>query len=207
MNILPSDNLNISAIVSELEQGKTIVYPTETTYGLGCDATNEEAVNRIFDIKQRQREKSLLIIVPARDMMYEYIEHNPTIEKLANRYWPGPLTVVTHIKPDKKLASGVVRDDGTIAFRISSHPIAAELARKLGKPLVSTSANIAAQKSPYDSDEVTKTFQKQEIAPDIFINAGILPEKAPSTIVRVDGNRVTVLRQGDIIIDNMNMYE
>ena len=137
-------NLNIDEIVRALENGKTIVYPTETCYGLGCDAANQKAVERIFEIKQRQKEKSLLVVAPNIAMMTDFVVWNKALQELADKYWPGPLTVVVKTRQDSGLAKGVVANDGTIAFRITSHPLAAELSEKLGRPLVSTSANLSS---------------------------------------------------------------
>lgn len=85
---------NLAQIVVDLLAGKTIVFPTETSYGLGCDATNQAAVDRIFKIKGRGSDKPLLVVVPTVEMAKKYLRWSPIIEKISARYWPGPLTVV-----------------------------------------------------------------------------------------------------------------
>ncbi len=85
---------NLAEIVFELLNGKTLVFPTETSYGLGCDATNQPAVDKIFKIKGRSSDKPLLVVVPAIEMAKKYLIWNELLEKIATRYWPGPLTVV-----------------------------------------------------------------------------------------------------------------
>lgn len=205
MEIIKLEDLSIDEIVESLLAGKTIVYPTETCYGLGCDATNEVAVDKIFDIKKRQKEKPLLVVMPDVGMAMEYIEWNGSLERLAGMYWPGPLTVVAELDPDSEaapLASGVVGPDGTLAFRVTGHPTSYELAASLSRPLVSTSANIAAAASAYDIESVLAMFQDEAIQPDIIIDAGELVHKSPSTIVRVGGGQIEVLRQGEIIVED-----
>ncbi len=85
---------NLAQIVSELLNGKTLVFPTETSYGLGCDATNQEAVDRIFKIKGRRNNKPLLVVVPTVEMARRYVMWNELLEKIASKYWPGAVTVV-----------------------------------------------------------------------------------------------------------------
>ncbi len=200
MNILPKENLDIQSIAQELLEGNTLVYPTETCYGLGCDATNYEAVDKIFDIKHRQKNKPVLVVAHDLSVMLEHVFDSPLLFELEEKYWPGPLTVVTKVRPDSNLAKGVIHEDGTIAFRITEHPVAAELCRAIDGPLVSTSANIAAAASPYDIGEVLLMFNDQYIQPDIIIDAGPLPHKSPSTVIRINNGTIEILREGEIII-------
>lgn len=202
MQIISSEHVHISSIVAALKLGSTLVYPTETSYGLGCDATQETAIEQIFAIKKRQQEKSVLVIFPNIAMAKEYVEWNPTIDTIAAKYWPGPVTVVSRVLSRDSLPLGVVSAMGTIAFRVSSHPLVQEISAALQKPLVSTSANISAQASPYDIDSVLGMFAKELDQPDIIIDGGNLPHRAPSTIVAVHSDeRIEILRQGDIVVE------
>lgn len=200
MKVIGAQSIDIADIVSSLREGKTLVYPTETCYGLGCDASHQLGVDAIFDIKQRQREKSVLVVVPSLSMMLDYVEWSPELQRIADSYWPGPLTVVTKAKDDCELAAGVIANDGTIAFRVSSHQLVRQISEALGKPLVSTSANVASEASPYDIDTVVGMFAHTKDKPDMVIDAGVLPHKSPSTIVKIDNGSIVVLRQGEIII-------
>lgn len=200
MNIIKQQNLNISEIISALKAGEVLVYPTETVYGLGCDATNSEAVNKIFAIKKRQQEKSVLVIAADLSMMMDYIEWSPKLQELSDKYWPGPLTIVAPIKFQNNLAPGVIAPDNTIAFRVTDHPLAHNLSDQLGKPIVSTSANITAMSNPYEIEEVIKMFDEESDQPDIIIDGGELSHRSPSTIIKLVGNEVVVLRQGELII-------
>ncbi|MBU0597270.1 threonylcarbamoyl-AMP synthase [Patescibacteria group bacterium] len=201
MKVISSLDIDLDALVLALKDGKTIVYPTETAYGLGCDATNQNAVDRIFEIKRRQKDKPVLVVVPDECMAREYIEWNDKTEELAQKYWPGPMTLVAHTKIGVNLARGVMSSDGTAAFRVVDHPIASALAEKLGRPLVSTSANLSSYASPYSIEEVLEMFKNQEVQPDIVIDAGELISKNLSTVVKVVGGRVEVLRQGELIVE------
>lgn len=203
MEHIAQSDVSLDMIATRLRAGEVLVYPTETCYGLGCDATREDAVQRIFAIKKRQQEKSLLVIFPDQSMAMQYIAWNPTISQLAEKYWPGPLTVVAPLRHGISLPHGVVASDRTIAFRISSHPFVQALASALQAPLVSTSANIASMKSPYDIGAVVAMFEGQSEQPDIVIDAGSLPHHAPSTIVAIqESGACVVLRQGEVRIDS-----
>ncbi len=200
MNIVSEQKLNIDDIVAALREGKTIVYPTETCYGLGCDATNAEAVEKVFAIKQREEGKSMLVVVSDVDMAKRFVSWTPTIQALADKYWPGPLTVVVPVREGSRLAPGVIRE-GTVAFRLTSHPLVREVCEKLNRPIVSTSANISGLESVYDTQSVIAMFEGKENTPDCIIDGGVLLFTSPSTIVRVVDDHIEVLRQGELVVE------
>ncbi|MBT3817645.1 MAG: threonylcarbamoyl-AMP synthase [Candidatus Magasanikbacteria bacterium] len=201
MQIIKAEQFDIQELVMQLKKGKTIIYPTETCYGLGCDATNNKAVDSVFEIKQRQKNKSVLVLMADIAMAKEYVIWNDTLTQLAQIYWPGPLTIVAPVLADVVLANGVVHESGTIAFRVTSHLVAHDIVTALGVPLVSTSANISSMESPYDISFITDMFTQSDKKPDIIIDAGVLADRAPSTIVSVSDGEVRVLRQGEINVD------
>lgn len=201
-------------VIESLKAGSVIIYPTETCYGLGGDATNPEVVEKIYKIKQRREEKPFLVVVPDVAMAMEYLEWSPQLDEIASKYWPGAVTVVGQLKVEsrKLLANGVVAPDGTIALRVTAHPVASALARGLGRPLISTSANISGREPSYSAEEVIKMFvpmkygipysvgKNQKDQPDILLDYGDLPKNLPTTIVKVDSGQLTVLRRGGIKI-------
>jgi len=199
----------IEEVINELRDGGVVVYPTETCYGLGGDATNPEVVEKIYKIKQRREEKPFLVIVPDVEMAKEYLEWSPQLDEIAKKYWPGALTVVSEGKSksekDKRLTDGVIAPDGTVAMRVTAHPVAAELARALGRPLISTSANISGREPSYSVEEVINMFANQPDQPDILINAGELPKNLPTTMVKVDGGQLVVLRKGQLEIKSLEI--
>ncbi len=191
----------IQEITHCLLHGQTAVFPTETSYGLGCDARNVEAVEKIFAIKGREKTKSLLVIVPSVAVAREYLEWNDKLEELAHKHWPGPLTVVSRALTGK-LPPGVVSSEGTLALRVTGDIWLQSLTTNLGEPLVGTSANISgAPQEIYKLEEVQQEFLGQEIKPDLIVEGGVLPKNLPTTIVSVIGGELKILRQGELKLD------
>jgi len=201
MQIIKQQEVNIDELTKALKQGKVIVYPTETCYGLGCDATNTEAVDKLFKIKKRQERKPVLVLAADADIIKKYINWTPVLGSLAEKYWPGPLTVVAKMREGIDLPSGVMGKDRTLAFRITDYPFASALCRELGRPLVSTSANISGMESPYDIAGVLNMFSDAADQPDIVIDGGTLARRSPSTIVSVVDDKIKILRQGELSLD------
>lgn len=191
-----------------LQSGKIIIFPTETSYGLGCDACDQKAVDKIFQIKGRRPDKPLLVVVPTVEMAKEYLVWNDKLEKLS-KLWPGALTVVSKLKVKSEkvkvseLAKGVVGTDGTVAVRVTNAEIPKYLSEQLGRPVVATSANLADAGDIYDSQELIKMYEDREFQPDAIIDAGVLPHNPPSTIVSVVNDKLKVLRQGKLEIEKL----
>ncbi|MDP2812125.1 MAG: L-threonylcarbamoyladenylate synthase [bacterium] len=181
--------------VEVLKSGGSIIYPTETSYGLGCDFYNQEALALIYQIKHRDKNKPLPVIIPDITAASYLVDFKEEAKKLALKYWPGPLTLVLPFKYSKWHG----HSDDYLALRVSSHPFASDLVCIFGHPIVSTSANISAKGDSYDPEKIKKQFVGEKFQPDLFINAGKLPVRAPSTIVKFDGE-VKILRQGEINI-------
>ncbi|PIT87093.1 MAG: hypothetical protein COU31_04955 [Candidatus Magasanikbacteria bacterium CG10_big_fil_rev_8_21_14_0_10_40_10] len=190
----------ISQAVDLLKKGRVIVFPTETSYGLGCDATDQSAVDRVFAIKDRKSDKPLLVLVADLTMAKEYLLWNSRIDELAGRYWPGPLTIIGRVS-QKRLAKGVESEQGTLAVRVSPHPIVQLLINKLGRPIVATSANLSGAKNIYRSGEIKSVFTSRPIAPDAFLDMGELPKRPASAIVDATGAKIKIIRTGELKID------
>lgn len=195
---------NLAQIVVDLQQGKTFVFPTETSYGLGCDATNQESVDRIFEIKGRASDKPLLIVVPSIEEAKKYLVWNEILEKIAKKYLPGAVTVVgeyigniKHQTSNTELTNGVVAKDGTVAIRVTAHPLLKSITEKLGRPLVATSANVASEMPAYDAQKAIFSFQNRDVQPDIILDCGQIPVRPATTIVSVVGGVLQILRQGE----------
>lgn len=186
----------IEKVIKYLKQGKVIVYPTETFYGLGCDATKPRAIAKIYKIKGRGKNKALPFLVAGRKMAEEYLVFNRTARQLAKKYWPGSLSLVLPLnRKGKKIFK---RTDGGV--RISSNKFAAALVKKLGKPLISTSANPTGRPAVGSAAATIKYFRYRKLRPDLIIDAGKLAESKGSTFVSLTGNKPVILRQGDIKI-------
>lgn len=194
---------DIARAAAHLRAGGLVVYPTETAYAIGCDATQLNAVAAVFRAKGRTSEKSLPLIVHAQDAAERYAEWSNLAERIANAYWPGPLTLVLRARsisppllegePEEVLAPGVIASNGTIALRVSSHPIARALAETLGRPIVATSANRSGEPPAYSVAEAASAFSDGSI---VVLDGGDLAPRAPSTIVDVTGVAPRVLRVG-----------
>ena len=158
-----------------MKEGGVIVFPTESSYGLGVDATNETAIKKIALIKQQPEEKNISIIVANLEQAEQFGFIKEDAKKLAKRFMPGPLTLVVKKKPGISNLLG----DETIAFRISSNPIARTVCTALGNGITATSANLHEKPNIYDSREVIKEFNNRV---HLIINDGELAPNTPSTI-------------------------
>lgn len=183
--------------IRKLKQGGVIIYPTETAYGLGADATNQRAVNLVFVLKKRPKSKSLPLIASSLAMVRRFCLLSKKELALAKKYWPGPLTLVLRVKKNCDLARGTVAQDKTVAVRVSGHPLARRLARALGQPLVSTSANLAGRSECYSVAEVHKQLGWGILKNVAVLDGGRLSKRKPTTIARVQENgAIKILRQG-----------
>lgn len=192
----------IQKTVTVLNQGGLIIYPTETCYGLGADATNSEAVLKVLEFKGERKGKPILIAVADKKMAQDYVEINKTAENLYRNFLPGPVAVVS--KSKEKVAPGVESSHKTLGIRIPNYPLILEIIRQFGKPITSTSANPSGKKPPYSLDDVLKYTSKKRLAlVDLFLDAGKLPPNPPSTVVDTTLQEPTVLRQGKIVIPNI----
>ncbi|SFN86194.1 L-threonylcarbamoyladenylate synthase [Bizionia echini] len=177
--------------LENLKQGKTILYPTDTIWGLGCDATNAKAVSKIYAIKNRIESKALICLVSSLNMLKTHIEEIPeaAIHFLETATKP---TTIIYNNP-KLVATNLIAQDNTLAIRMVHEGFAYELIELFQKPIVSTSANISGQASPKSFKEI-----HEDILKDVDYVVNLQNEKIntkPSTIIKLDkdGN-VTVLR-------------
>ena len=188
----PSESA-LRAAADALKSGGIVVFPTETAYGLGCDAANRAAVKKIYAVKGRDSSKRLPLIVSSLAMARRRARFGPMSAALARRFWPGPLTLVLPAKGNK-------RDE--LAMRVSSHPVARALARRLGRPLISTSANRSGGETRYSIAGVLRDLGTM---PDLVLDAGPLPRTKPSTIVRCAGELCQILRSGPISASDLRL--
>lgn len=182
------DTRTIRKAAEIVKSGGLVVYPTETCYGLAADATNVNAVKAVYAAKKRPKSKPIPIIVSSLWMMRKYGKITKSVKKIVKKFMPGPLTVVT----DKRRTIPDVLNPREIAFRISSHPIAAKLVRTVGRPITATSANISGQPPIYKAKKL-EIFNGKV---DMILDCGDLKKVKPSTYV--DARSFKVLRIGAI---------
>jgi L-threonylcarbamoyladenylate synthase len=179
--------------VKILQNGGIIAFPTDTVYGLGADAFNSTAVERIYEIKTRPKHRQLPLLIADVEQMTTLAE--PILEIawfLARRFWPGGLTLVLSKKDSVPayLASGP-----TIAIRVPNHPVCQALIQHLGNPIIGTSANTSGQPAALTAEEVGQQLGGKI---DLIINGGRCPGGKESTIVDITHEPPVILRQGII---------
>jgi len=180
-------NPKIKTAVFVLKKNGIIVYPTETSYGIGCKISDVNSVKKIREIKN-DRKKPFIVLVSDKKMAEGIAEISGEAEKLMEKFMPGALTIVV---PSKNVSEKVCGK--TIALRISSNEIANEIVKELNEPLISTSANLSGEKPIYSFKKAVKVFGKKV---DFILNTGELEETEPSTIYSVAEKKV--LRKGKI---------
>ncbi len=190
----------IGAALAALKSGRAIVFPTETFYGVGADATNVRALDRLFEIKGRDPDKPVALIAADLEMVLRVVTDLPPPARiLAREFWPGPLTMVLPAR--KELPPGLTNRAGGVGIRISPHPIAAQLTRLLGAPLTATSANLAGH-PPARTIAQARAALGDAIA--AYLDGGALTGGLPSTVVAFDHRRIVIVRAGAIPEDKLN---
>lgn len=178
-----------------LRKGKLVLYPTDTLYGLGADATNPKALARLRELKGREKKKPLSVLVPDHASISRYAHMSETARSLAARFLPGALTLVL---PATDRIPAEITLNGAIGIRIPDDPFCRALAQAFGKPITATSANKSGRETPATVEEVICQFgpDAHEIA--LAIDSGSRKGNIGSTVVRVAGETSYVLREGAI---------
>lgn len=187
-------DVKIEKIISYLRENKVVVAPTETAYGMLANALSEEAVKKVFEIKQRDVSKELSVFMKDLEMANDFVEVNEEARELAKKYLPGPLTLVLKLKKEMPFSKN------NLGIRISSCDLIKKIMAKIDFPVTATSANIASEKTCYSVDEIIKQFGDKKNQPDLVIDGGKLEEHRISTVIDVTENKVKILRQGVIEI-------
>lgn len=143
---------DIKAALKVLQKGGVILYPTDTIWGLGCDAANEEAVRRIYAIKNREDSKSMLVLMENAALLERYVDEVPEIAYDLIELSDKPLTII--YDGARNMAKNLIAEDGSIGIRITAEKFSSELIRRFKRPIVSTSANISGKPSPACFDEI-----------------------------------------------------
>ncbi len=177
---------DIKEAVTALKHGKTILYPTDTIYGIGCDATNYDAVEKIYELTHRSKEDGLIILVDSFNMLDQYVEEVPEMAWEVLKHNKKPLTII-YDRP-KGMAENIIPSDNTIAIRVTNDPICRALIKGLRKPIVSTSASIKGEAIAlgfYDIKEVLKE------GADHVMDVPLLNKNPKlSSIIKLSGNGI-----------------
>ncbi len=172
----------IDQAVEILQKGGIIIFPTDTSYGLAADATNPQAIKKIYQIKGRDFNKPISVIVSDIKMAKKYAMITPLVQKLFQAFLPGPLTLVLP----------------SIGIRVPNLKLCLRLAKKLGKPYTATSANLSGQPDCYSVDQIKKQLGNKIKLIDLIIDAGTLPKIPPSTVLDLTKSPPKILREGPI---------
>jgi L-threonylcarbamoyladenylate synthase len=192
------DDNGIKKSVEIIENGGIIVFPTDTVYGIGCNPYNENAVKKIYEIKSREKIKSLPVLAYSIDIVKQIVIIDEFTEKIIKKYWPGPLTLILKLK-DQKLKKSLNLED-KIAVRIPNSECTLKLLNKCSL-LVGTSANVSGESSFTNPQEGVKNVKNY----DVFVDGGTITSKGESTIIEIENEEIRIIREGalkkeDIVI-------
>lgn len=201
MLIIMKVNCNDEGIrksVEIIENGGVIIFPTDTVYGIGCNPYDANAVKKIYEIKSREKIKSLPVLASSIQIVKQISIIDEFTEKIIKKYWPGPLTLILKLK-DKNLKESLNLED-KIAVRIPNSVCTLKLLNKCNL-LVGTSANVSGDSSFTDPQECMKNVKNY----DIFVDGGTITSKGESTIIEIENEKIHVIREGalkkeDIVI-------
>jgi L-threonylcarbamoyladenylate synthase len=184
---------DIKNAVKVLQQGGVILYPTDTVWGLGCDATDEKAVQRIYEIKKRDDSKALLVLIDSMAKLQGCVEEIPDIAFDLIEMSDKPLTII--YPKGKSLAQNLLAEDGSIGIRVTNEKFSKCLCERFRRPIVSTSANVSGHPTPRNYSQIDKEVIS---AVDYVVRyrQDDHSEPAPSSIIKLDkGNQIKIIRQ------------
>lgn len=195
----------IDRAIEVLQSGGLVIYPTETCYGIGADATNSLAINTLLAYKTKRKDKPFSVAVTDKKMAAKYVYINKTAKNIYDNFLPGPITIIS--KGKHKLAPGVESSMGTQGIRVPKYPLVLELVQKYKKPITATSANASYKKIPYTiTDVLNNISKKQKSLVGLIIDAGRLPKRKPSTIVDTTLDNIYILRDGSLEFDSPHAF-
>lgn len=183
----------IAKAVETLRKGGLILYPTDTVWGIGCDATNAEAVAKIYALKKSENKKSMIVLVDSLDRANLYVNNAPDVAWQLMELADKPLTLI--LPNACCVADNLIPEEGTLGIRVPDHEFCHQLLRRFGKPIVSTSANISGEVAPMDYAGITNAIKK---GVDFVVNARFEgnPTHQPSSIIQLgEGGEIKIIRE------------
>ena len=194
LRIFAKSYQSIPQICRLIERGEVLAVPTETAYGLVADATSVRAMKHILELKGRRGSKTIPLVIASLRQAQKWARFSDKEKKLAQKYWPGPLTIV--LKAKRKLPRGVLSPRGAIGLRVPGDSWLRKLLFVYGKPLTATSANITGGATPYTVSAVKKSLVKRGLK--YLVNGGRLKRRPTSTIAQIVNGQVKILRPGAV---------
>lgn len=183
--LTPKMKDQIARAVQVLRNGGLILYPTDTVWGIGCDATNAEAVDRIYALKRSVNKKSMIVLVGDIDSVGRYVNGAPAVAWDLLETATSPLTLI--LSGAANVAENLIPDEGTLGVRVPDHEFCRQLLHRFGRPLVSTSANISGESAPTDFDGITEEIRA---GVDLVVDPRFegKPTRKPSSIIAIDSS-------------------
>lgn len=174
----------IDQAIAVIKNGGLVIYPTETTYGIGANPHSTPAIDKLLQYKSRREGKPLSIAVNSQTMAEQYVKINQQAQNFYQRFLPGPYTVISQLKKTVDIDKRVASEFGTLGIRIPDYPLILKLIATLGHGITATSANASNQKRPYQiSDILDNLSEKQQQLIDLIIDVGRLPKNEPSVVI------------------------
>lgn len=184
-----SDGINIT--VKSIKEGKIVVFPTDTVYGIGCDPYNKEAVEKVYRIKNRKQGKLFPVLGFSKNELEKIANFNEKANKIAEKFWPGQLTLILPLKDEKLKTS--MNLENKVAVRVPNNSCALAILEQCNL-IIGTSANVSGMESFVDPDECEKNISDY----DVFVDSGKISSKGESTVIEISEDEVVVHRKGSI---------
>jgi L-threonylcarbamoyladenylate synthase len=196
----------VDAAVFVLRAGGIVIYPTETTYGVGVDVENPQAVQKLLDYKGKRDGKPISVAVADQLMAQKYVELNARAKQAYETFLPGPVTVVS--TGTGKVAAGIASPEGKVGIRIPNFELALQLTRAFGSGISATGANASNKKRPYTIQDIFDHISdKQKDLIDLVLDVGELPHNEPSTVIDTTLDDLVILRSGQTKLDANESHE
>ena len=195
MKIISPNNEGIKEAVKKILEGEIIFIPTDTVYGIAASPYNNKAIKKIFSIKKRSINNSLVLLCSNYKMAKKYAVFNKIADNLIKNFWPGPLTLILRKKSSLKISRKWISKNNSIGIRIPDHNVPIKIIEKCNFPIFCTSANISSKKSCRNIKDIVKNFKNKKIT---VINDGKTKFGLDSTIIDVTKNKINILRNGYI---------
>ena len=195
MKIINPNTEGIKEAVKKILEGGIIFIPTDTVYGIAADPYNDKAIKKIFSIKKKSLNNSLVLLCSNYKMAKKYAVFNKIADNLKKNFWPGPLTLILKKKSNLKISKKWVSKNNSIGLRIPDHSIPKKIINKCNFPIFCTSANISGKKSCRNVNDIVKNFKNKKIT---IINGGKTKFGIDSTIIDVTKDKINILRKGYI---------
>jgi len=185
------DSNGINTTVKSIKEGKIVVFPTDTVYGIGCDPYNKEAVEKVYRIKNRKQGKLFPVLGFSKNELEKIANFNEKANKIAEKFWPGRLTLILPLKDEKLKTS--MNLENKVAVRVPNNSCALAILEQCNL-IIGTSANVSGMESFVDPDECEKNISDY----DVFVDSGKISSKGESTVIEISEDEVVVHRKGSI---------